>query len=178
MDAIHTLKIQLENSGLLNEVITLKRYEFLKKPGSIDTHIYFVIHGSLRVFFINNCEEHILYFGFQKSLITALDSFLSEKKSDICIQALKKTTLYRVSKKEFLQFIKESGENQKLWQQVLEELLYLKMERSKDLLISSPLKRYRRALKRTPQLFQEIPHKYIASYLRMTAETMSRIQNS
>ena len=52
------------------------------------------------------------------------------------------------------------------------------MERELDLLTSSPHERIQRVLKRSPQVFQEIPAKYIASYLRMTPETLSRILNS
>jgi hypothetical protein len=52
------------------------------------------------------------------------------------------------------------------------------MERERDILTSSPLERYKRVLERSPQLFQEIPNKYIASYLRMTPETLSRIKKS
>ncbi len=58
------------------------------------------------------------------------------------------------------------------------QLIYEQLEREKDILIHSPRKRYERVLKRSPQLFQEIPHKYIASYLRMSPETLSRIKKS
>jgi len=52
------------------------------------------------------------------------------------------------------------------------------MERERDLLTSSPMERYLRVKDRSPQLFQEIPNKYIASYLRMTPETLSRLKKS
>jgi len=60
----------------------------------------------------------------------------------------------------------------------LEQLTLQQLEREKDILTSSPLERYKRVLKRSPQLFQEIPNKYIADYLRMTPETLSRIKKS
>ena len=50
------------------------------------------------------------------------------------------------------------------------------LERETDLLIKSPQVRYEKVLKRSPQLFQEIPLTYIASYLRMTPETLSRLR--
>ena len=68
--------------------------------------------------------------------------------------------------------------NRTLWQTVTELLIYEQIEREKDILTQSPLARYQRVLKRSPQLFQEIPNKYIASYLRMTPETLSRIKSS
>ena len=60
----------------------------------------------------------------------------------------------------------------------MEQLILQQLEREKDILTSSPIERYKRVLKRSPQLFQEIPNKYIADYLRMTPETLSRIKKS
>lgn len=57
-------------------------------------------------------------------------------------------------------------------------LLNSMLEREIDLLTSSPFERYNRILERSPQVFQEIPLKYIASYLRMTPETLSRLRKS
>jgi lipocalin len=56
--------------------------------------------------------------------------------------------------------------------------VYQQIEREKDILTASPRERYLRVLKRSPQLFQEIPDKYIANYLRMSPETLSRMKKS
>lgn len=77
-----------------------------------------------------------------------------------------------------MDFIFSSQENIKMWQLILESFVLQQMERERDILTSSPMERYSRVLKRSPQLFQEIPNKYIASYLRMTPETLSRIKKS
>lgn len=52
------------------------------------------------------------------------------------------------------------------------------MERERDLLIESPKERYLRVFKRNPKLFQIIPNKHIANYLRMSPETYSRLKKS
>ena len=65
-----------------------------------------------------------------------------------------------------------------MWTSMLEELVLQQIEREKDILTNSPKERYNRVLKRSPQLFQEIPNKYIANYLRMTPETLSRLKKS
>ena len=62
--------------------------------------------------------------------------------------------------------------------EVMHGLVQSLMEREIDLLTLSPRNRYNRVLERSPQLFQHIPLKYIASYLRMTPETLSRLRNS
>lgn len=121
-------------------------------------------------------EEHTIRFGYHGNFVAALDSFISEKPSRLYIQALKKTELKVISKKAYLDFVQSSPFYREVWELILQQLILQQMEREFDLLISSPLERYQRVLRRSPQLFQEIPHKYIANYLRMTPETLSRLK--
>ena len=158
--------------------IEVKRNEFITVPGNKNTNMYFVVSGSLRVFIEDDIEEHTIRFGYQNSFITALDSFLKDIPTTFYIQAIKKCTLKVISKENFLKCINSSKENQVLWQELLQEFVYQQIERENDLIIYSPQKRFDRVFKRSPHLFQEVPQKYIASYLRMTPETLSRILKS
>ena len=168
----------LKANNLFEKDLVLKRNEFLKVAGSSDTNIYFIEEGSLRIYIEQEGEEQIIRFGYKNDLIVALDSFLTDQPSDFYIQAIKKTAVKIISKKAFFKFIQESEANLKLWNAILENLVLQQMEREKDLLIASVNERYSRVLKRSPKLFQEVPHKYIANYLRMTPETLSRLKKS
>jgi CRP-like cAMP-binding protein len=178
MDIISSLVQKIDQQNLWEKEITLKRNEYLKVKGTIDTNLYYVKSGSLRIFLLEEEEEQTIRFGYKNNLIAALDSFLNDQPSDFYIQALKETTVKQLSKKEYLSFIESSSENKKIWNEILKNFVLQQMERERDILTISPLERYRRVLKRSPQLFQEIPNKYIASYLRMTPETLSRIKKS
>lgn len=155
-----------------------KRNEFLKISGSTDTSIYFIEKGSVRIFMMDENEERIIRFGYTGNIIVSLDSFLSGKQSDLYIQAIKKTTVKVASKKAFYECIQSDEVHMKFWIQTLEDLVLQQLEREKDLLIYSPKERYERVLKRSPKLFQEVPNKYIANYLRMSPETLSRLKKS
>lgn len=176
MNPIEELKLRLDQSDLWEDPLGLKRNEYLAVKGNTNPNLYFVESGSLRVFIVDEFEEHTIRFGYKGSFIAALDSFITEKPTDYYIQALKKTELKVVDKKSYSDFIKSDPEMLTLSQQIMEQLVYQQMEREIDILTTSPVERYKRVLKRSPQLFQEIPHKYIASYLRMTPETLSRIK--
>jgi CRP-like cAMP-binding protein len=178
MNPILNLIDKMNEANLWDKEIVLERNEYLKVMGSIDTNIYLVKTGSLRIFVLDEHEEHTIRFGYTNNLIASLDSFLHEKPSDFYIQALKKTTVKVINKKSYLAFMQSTPENRKLWLIILENFILQQMERERDILTSSPVERYQRVLKRSPQLFQEVPHKYIASYLRMTPETLSRIKKS
>ena len=107
-----------------------------------------------------------------------LDSFIQHTPSAFHIQALRKTEVLVLSKRKFEEIIHAHPNLKEEWIVMLQALIIQQLDREKDLLISSPLDRYERVLKRSPQLFQEVPNKYIADYLRMTPETLSRIMNS
>lgn len=156
---------------------TLERNEFLKVKGSVDTNIYYVESGSLSVFILDESEEQVIRFGYQGNIIVALDAYLTGKPSDFYIQAIKKSTVKVITKLQMDNFLSKE-ENNLLWTKILEDLVLQQMEREIDILTSSPKERYRRVLKRSPKLFQEIPNRYIANYLRMSPETLSRLKKS
>ena len=158
------------------KTLTLQRNEYLSVSGTIDTNIYFVKSGSLRIFVCNDKDEdQIIRFGYTNNLVVSLDSYLTGKPSVFSIQALKKTDLRVITKKQLQDYLNRDHHSM-IWNNILENLVLQQMERELDLLTSSPEERYQRVLTRSPQLFQEIPHRYIANYLRMSAETLSRLQ--
>lgn len=172
-----TLQTMKEIIELSDKTITINRNEFLKVKGSIDTNIYFVESGSLRIFVLDDYEEQTIRFGYKENLIVSLDSFLTGKPSDLFIQAIKKTVIKVITKQQIDRFLKIEA-NRNLWTSILEHLVVQQMEREIDILTNSPKERYERVLKRSPQLFQEIPNKHIANYLRMSPETLSRLKKS
>lgn len=167
----------MENIIALSEkTLTLKRNEFLKVPGTVDTNIYFVETGSLRLFILDGDKEQNIRFGYKNALIGVLESFLTGKPSELCIQAIKKSTV-QVIPKQRIQVFLEDELNRSQWYRSMEHVLVQQIERELDLLKSSPKERYLRVLERDPLLFQEIPHKHIANYLRMSPETLSRLKS-
>ena len=161
---------------LFDKEITLNRNAYLKKAGSIDTNIYFIKEGSVKVFITNDGNEQIVRLGYKNNIIASLDSFLTQKTSDFTIQVLKKTTLKVITKPQFQLFLEADTKHLQLWISILQDLVLQQIEREKDLLTLLPKERYQRVLERSPQLFQEIPNKHIANYLRMKTETLSRLK--
>ncbi|WP_075343079.1 Crp/Fnr family transcriptional regulator [Tenacibaculum agarivorans] len=178
MKAYQLLKHHIYTEGILHKKKTFKRNEFLKIADTTNTNIYFIVSGSVKVSFIKEEEEYIMYFGYKDSIITALDSFLIQQKSQLEIKALKNTETYFLSKDEFHTFLNSDAKYLKLWNNVLEEIVLYQFERQQNLLLPSPEERFNDALHKNPELFQEIPHKYIAAYLRMSPETLSRLKKS
>ena len=180
MNAITQLLAKIDNheSQLWQQKKTLSRNEFLHEAGSTNTNIYFIIDGAVLISHNNGNEENIIRFGYKNSLLTSLDSFLTDAPSVYSIQAIKKTTLKVMPKNLFIEFINGDSEHMQLWNSILSYTVLSLMEREIDILTVSPADRYKRLMQRSPGLFQEVPQKYIAAYLRMAPETLSRLQKS
>jgi CRP-like cAMP-binding protein len=178
MENAECLLQKIESDNLWTGELELKRNELLLSSGKIDSNLYFIVSGSLRLYVSEETEEHTIRFGYKSNFITALDSFITDLPTNLNIAALKKTMVKVISKHAFFQLINSSEQLTQIWTSLLQQLILQQLEREQDILTTSPLTRYKRVLKRSPQLFQEIPNKYIADYLRMTPETLSRIKNS
>jgi CRP-like cAMP-binding protein len=178
MNPIAALTQKIDEQGLWHQELHLARSEYLKMADTTDTNLYYIVSGSLHVFVEQEERLHTIRLGYVGNFIGALDSFITEAPSSFCLQAIKKTHLKVITKTAFMQLVQSSQELFALWYTLLEQLVYQQIEREKDLLLDSPKARYERVWKRSPQLFQHVPHKYIASYLRMMPETLSRIKKS
>lgn len=164
--------------NLWDKKVTLKRNDYLVQKGQLSPFLFFVKKGSLRIIYPSQEENYTIRFGYQYSFIGALTSFLNNTPAMFSIQAIKATELIGISRTNFSKAIDNNKMLKDFWTKRMEQLVVEQLEREIDLLTSSPLDRYQRVLNRSPRLFQEIPLKYIASYLRMTPETLSRLRNS
>jgi CRP/FNR family transcriptional regulator, anaerobic regulatory protein len=156
----------------------LLKGESLIREGEVEKHIYWIESGAVRAFYLTEFEEQVIRLGYKDNMITSLSSFLSGAPSELYIEAIRKTAVKVLHKDQLDALVHSSEENLLLYKNFLEILLAQQIDRELDLLITSPHQRLQRVLERSPNLFQEIPMKYIASYLRMSAETLSRIRNS
>jgi CRP/FNR family transcriptional regulator, anaerobic regulatory protein len=171
------LRTLLEQHNLFEKTVECNRNDFLKVGGTIDSQVYYIESGSFKVYVLNESEEQIIRLGYEGDIIVALDSFLNEKPSEFYIQAIKKSLVRVISKEKFYAFVYQNEQNMRWWISMLENLTLQQIEREKDILTSSPKVRYLRVLKRSPHLFQFIPNRHIANYLRMSPETLSRLKN-
>lgn len=170
--------LEENNPGIWSGKLTYARYEHLTTQGEVEKFLYFIKEGAVRAYYSDRENENTIRLGYKGNILNALPSFITNQPSTIAIEALKKTVVQRAKKEDVMQVIQSSSEIQLSWNHMLELLFLSQFEREIDLLTPSPEERYKRVLIRSPQLFQEIPAKYIADYLRMSPETLSRLKKS
>jgi CRP-like cAMP-binding protein len=175
----------LHEAELWEGTLSLKRGDSLCMAGQVDRRLYFIDSGCIRIFFsqgegshsqsAGGDQEPTIRLGYSQNLIVAMDSFVSGQPPDLYLEAIKSSEVKYMSREVYMDFVTSDPELMNAWMRGIEGLVYQQLEREKDILTPSPQERLNRVLARSPQLFQEVPHKYIASYLRMTPETLSRL---
>ncbi|OAV43461.1 Crp/Fnr family transcriptional regulator [Lewinella sp. 4G2] len=175
---LQQLKDYLREEEMWEGRTTLKRGDFLHQPGDRNDTIYLVETGTIQVYVVTNGgEEQIIRFAYPGDVYSAIDCLLTGRPTILSARAIRACTLLSLPGRMYRERILGNPKAAQLWQQVSAWMLVGQLDREIDLLIKNPAERYRRVLERSPQLFQEIPARYIANYLRMTPETLSHIRS-
>ena len=159
-----------------NHKQSFKRGEFLALSGRIEPYLYLVLKGTFKIYYDLENSEAVVGFGYPPNLLLDYYSFIKEKPSPYYIQVLGEAEIIGIHFTDFKRLKDKHPTLEKLWHKLTEEALLGRIEREIDLITPSPKGRYDRLMRRSPHIFQLIPHKYIASYLRMTPETLSRMR--
>jgi CRP-like cAMP-binding protein len=174
----------IKDETLLNEFVNLwdieiikKRNEYIINSGKTEKYIYFITEGTCCITYPDKEEDIVVGFGYPNTFVFS-PSIINNLPIEQDVKTIKKTVLKAIHRDTFFNFIYSHQSIKEAWYKQLEHLLIAQIDRQIDLLISSPEERLERLVNRSPHIFQLVPSKYIASYLRMTPETLSRIKKS
>jgi CRP-like cAMP-binding protein len=155
-----------------------KKGDFFIKEGQPCNTIGFLITGIARVYYLIDGKEITSYFNTDNRniLVCSFTSFLSRKPSFEIIQFLEDTELLVLNYDQLNLLYEKSPAIQRLGRLMAEHNYVLSMERIYSLQHLPAVERYTNMLKIYPGLLNQIPHHFIASYLGITPESLSRIR--
>ncbi len=159
------------------EVIEVPKKHLLQKDGDTCNHLYLVLDGLVRMYYIKDDEEVSSLFIEEKYLFNAPQSFYLRKPGYEFIESLEPSVLARIHYDELQQLYKTYPELNFISRVITENYFVKSEERLYLLRKQTAEERYRYFTERYPKLLQRVPLKHIASYLGITLETMSRIRN-
>ena len=152
--------------------------EIILREGEVCENIYWVAKGLVRQFYYKNEKELTEYMATEDNIVMSIESLFKEQPSSQQIVALEPTVLFALPKKELEHEAVRNVNIQMLYRKILEESLIISQVHADMLRFESAQERYAKLVKRSPQLVLRAPLVYIASYLQMTPETLSRVRTS
>jgi CRP-like cAMP-binding protein len=170
-----------EELDILESVLVPMKFaknEIILGEGDTCEHIYWVVKGLARQYYFKNGKEVTEYMGTENTIMMSIESLFKEKPSTQVIQAVEPTIVYAMPKKDLEAVAMRSVNIQILYRKILEESLIISQQRADMLRFESAQDRYQKLVKNAPQLVLRAPLVYIASYLQMTPETLSRVRTA
>jgi CRP-like cAMP-binding protein len=163
----------------LQKVIThkaLKKKEHFLREGEVCRQLGFITKGYVRLYFLTDGEEVTKDFNFENSFCGSYASFRLQQPSRFNIVAMEDLSLYALGHDDLFRLYDEYPIVQKLGRLAMENMFIRKEMREASFLLDSAEQRYNDLLLQHPGITQRIPLKYLASYLGITAETLSRLR--
>lgn len=155
----------------------LQKRDYLLRTGQVCRIICFIEQGLLRCFNISGEHEVCSWFMKEGDVIISVESFYHQKESYEAIQALEDCTLHYITYSE-LQYLYQTFPEFNFIGRVLTEKYYcLSERRAYSLRMQRSDERFAYLVEQHPELLLRVPAKYLASYLGIAEETLSRIKS-
>ena len=155
----------------------IRKKQYLLQEGDVCRFIAFVEHGALRSYTVDEKgSEHIIQFALEGWMISDLYSFLTAEPATYNIDALENCELVLISKTAHEKLLLSMWNYEKYIRLQLTNA-YIAMQKRITSIISLTLdERYAAFNALYPDIVQRVPQHMIASYMDLTAETLSRVR--
>ncbi|MEX0647941.1 MAG: hypothetical protein WEA56_07085 [Balneolaceae bacterium] len=147
-------------------------------PGRVEENLYYLADGVVRFIVQTGEKETTTDFAFSEEFFCSYSSFITQTPGIFELRPVSKTAAcYFITRKSLQQVYANTSCGEKIGRLAAEQLFIKKSAREVSLLTEHPKDRYLQLLEEQPQWVHQIPLKYLASYLGITPETLSRIRS-
>lgn len=148
----------------------------LLQEGQVQKHIFYLNKGLARGFYHMADREITLWICYEPDTLGSSDSFFNQVPSDINIETIEPCQLVVLPREQWLELYDKFPEVERVSRLISQSNVQKLYRRIKILHYSSPEEKYRYLIENESQIIQRTPLKFIASYLNITPETLSRIR--
>lgn len=171
--------IQDENWSHIRPFLKLRRFkkgEYIIREGQVENYLSAVASGCVRHFIVKEDHQVSFEFAFENELSNSYASFLSRQPSRIFIEAMEDVCLVSLHYNSLQELYKDSAIGERIGRLTTENYYIWREQRELMLLTLSPEELYLDLLSNYPVYINRIPQKYLASYLQVKPESLSRIK--
>jgi CRP-like cAMP-binding protein len=170
---------ELDAISLATTSKKLRKRQYLLQEGDIWRQYAFVCEGSLRTYFIDEKgSEHIMKFSTENWWAGDRESLINEVPSKLNIDALEDSVLVIFTKKDYDELKATIPTFDKMTADLLSRTYMAANQRIQTAISASTEEKYERFLQQYPGLINRVPMHMIATFLGVTAETLSRVRSS
>jgi CRP-like cAMP-binding protein len=145
--------------------------------GEIVQRVCFVVKGCLRHYYVSeDGTERIIYFAEENWWCGDLVSFRNRTPTNLSLQALEDCELLTIDKHSFEYALEKFSGFREYYIKGTQKVYTKLHEQIGQSLADSAESRYKRMISDRPSLLQRVPQHYLAAYLGITPETLSRIR--
>ena len=166
---------------ILESIIVPQKYakgEMILKEGDICRQFLYIDKGLVRQFYFKHGKEVTEHLGQEQTIVMCIESLFKEEPTKLQVEALEPTTVYALPKADLERVAMHNVNIQILYRKILEESLIISQIHADLVRFETAQDRYKQLCKLCPQVVLRAPLVYIASYLQMTPETLSRVRAS
>ncbi|MBR3123655.1 MAG: Crp/Fnr family transcriptional regulator [Prevotella sp.] len=170
-----------EELDLLEEILIPLKHrkgEMILREGEVCRNIYFIDRGLIRQFYYKNGKELTEHLGDDHTIFMCIESLFREEPTRLQVEALEQTIVYAIPKSKLEVVALHSVNIQMMYRKILEESLIISQIHADLMRFETAQDRYMKMYNLYPQVVLRAPLVYIANYLQMTPETLSRVRSS
>ena len=154
----------------------LKRKDFLLKEGQICDFVAFVNSGVIRHYHTKEGNEITCDITLMNAFITDFKSLVEGIPSNYNFHVLKDAELFVIRKKDLFQLYTENKNIESLGRIMAEQVALRTVDIAMSLASDKPEERVEKLILQRPELFQQVPQRYLATLLGISPESLSRIR--
>ncbi|MCH2198721.1 MAG: Crp/Fnr family transcriptional regulator [Flavobacteriales bacterium] len=162
--------------GQMEEIKVFKR-DFIVQPGQLSDTFYWVMEGCMMAYVVDeNGDNHVMQFAQEWWWTAELEAFTKGNTSTYHIRCMEDATLLALRKWKMEELLREHPKFEKYYRIIFQNALITHQRRIIHRISLTAEDRYERFIKNYPNLELKVPQKYIASYLGMTPEFLSKLK--
>ena len=152
--------------------------QIILAQGEVCRNIMYIAKGLVRQFYFKKEKEVTEHMSVEGGIIMCIESLFKEVPTQLQVEALEPTSIYCLPKQRLEEVALHNVNIQILYRKILEESLIQSQIHADLVRFETAQDKYKRLCKLAPQVVLRAPLVYIASYLQMTPETLSRVRTA
>lgn len=159
------------------ELTSLPKNNIAEEERRIPAHLYFIIRGFMRLFYYDdNGDEVTTLIASPNKFITPFLDFIHQKRSNLNVECITDCEVYIIERSKLVELIDKNENFKKFSLVIFEQAAATDQIRANDFATLTAELRYKKLLEQQPEIIQNVPVQYIASYLGIKPQSLSRIR--